>query len=74
MIQIDIALRKRLEISSFGFDLSRFEKVEIEDVVGLFTYTNEEDGQEFSGSSTELSKITLSPSKQEEEGMACENR
>ena len=73
VIQIDIALRKPLEISRFGFDLSRFEKVEIEDVVGLFTYTNEEDGERFSGSATKLSKISLSPSKKQEK-LACENR
>lgn len=73
VIQIDIALRTPLEISRFGFDLSRFEKVEIEDVIGVFTYTNEEDGQRFSGSSTKLSSIYLSPSKKQEE-LACENR
>jgi hypothetical protein len=73
VIQIDIALRKPLEISRFGFDLSRFEKVEIEDVIGLFTYTNEEDGQRFSGSSTKLQKIVLSPFRKQEI-LACENR
>jgi hypothetical protein len=73
VIGLEIMLRRPLEISRFDFDLSRFKKVEVDDVVGLFTYANEEDGQELYGSSTKLSNIILSPAKKQE-GLACENR
>jgi hypothetical protein len=71
VLEIEITLRKHVEISKFGFDLSKFEKSEVEDVIGLFIYSNEEDGQRFQGSSTKLSRIILSPSK-EQEKLACE--
>jgi hypothetical protein len=72
VIEVEIVLEKPHEMSRFGFDLSRFQKVEVEDVVGLFTYTNDEDGQEFYGTLTMLSNIILSPSK-EQDRLACEN-
>jgi len=72
VIEIEILLRKPLDISRFDFDLSKFEKSEVGDVIGLFNYTNEEDGQELYGTSSKLSNIILSPTKKLQR-LACEN-
>jgi hypothetical protein len=66
VIKIAIKPKKPIELSRFDFNLSRFEKEEVSDVVGMFTYTNEEDGQELYGTSTKLSNIILSPSRPQE--------
>jgi hypothetical protein len=71
-IGLEAALKRPMEFSRFDFDIAAFQKKEIGDVVGMFTYTRESDGQELYGSSTRLSQIILSPAEKQK-NLACEN-
>lgn len=70
--EIEVYLRRPLSLSRFGLDLTKFEMVEISDVVGLFTYISKDGGVEISGSRTELHGIRYRPSD-EQEALSCRN-
>jgi|SRR5690606_13282302 len=72
IIEFTVEFRKPRPVSSFRLTSGPFDKREIEDVIGLFHYTNDAVGVRFAGSSTELTKLTLFPSV-DQESLACSN-
>jgi len=70
--EIEVYLRKPAKLSRFGLDLTKFEMVEISDVVGLFDYFSEDGSIEISGSRTKLHRIRYRPSD-EQEALSCKN-
>jgi hypothetical protein len=72
LVDFRVNFDEPLDISLFTYDLARFDKYELEDVIGLFTYTNERAGIRMSGSLTQFSAVGIFPDE-EQEKLACEN-
>lgn len=73
VIDIYMDLKEDVSISKLGLDLSKFEKSAISDLVGVFTYTNDDSGERFTGTLQKISDFTRSPSIPQEEKYKCSN-
>ena len=72
VIEIEVDLGdESAKISRFGFDLKKFEKERVEDILGTFVYTNIHEGIRFFGSSSRLSTLELMPLEEQEKQMSC---
>jgi hypothetical protein len=69
---VNVTLKKPTPLKKFGFDLEKFEVMESSDVVGLFTYANEQDGIYLTGSKTKLHGYELVPASAPDR-FSCEN-
>lgn len=72
VIGITMYLEEEVSISKLALDLSNFDKREISDLVGVFTYVNENSGEWFNGTSRKLNDFKLFPSKSKEH-LKCKN-
>lgn len=66
VVRLYLNLNKEIKISKLGLDLSNFEKRENTDLVGIFTYGNEDIGERHLGTSETISEIGIFPSKAQE--------
>lgn len=73
VIDVDIRLKKEVSIAKLNLDLGKFDKREIDDLPGLFTYANADFSERFTGNSEKLRDFTISPSKEQKEKFSCKN-
>lgn len=66
VIDIDMDLKKEVSISKLNLDLSRFEKTEINDLIGVFSYVNEDSGEWVTGTTRKISSFKRFPAKSQE--------
>lgn len=72
VINFSMYLENEVRISKLNLDLSNFKKTAISDLVGVFTYRNEDLGEDYSGTSQKIKEITFFPTK-EQEKLNCKN-
>lgn len=72
VISIDVELSKQVIFSSLGIKLSDFDKHEISDLPGVFTYANSDFSRRFTGTNSKISDFTLEPNEQYE-SLLCKN-
>lgn len=76
VIDVDLDLEKTVDISKLQIDSSDFDKAEISDIVGVFTYRNESIGEYYTigeyhkDNKKELRNIQFFPSENQE-NLAC---
>ena len=73
VVRISARVLKPIRLSFFGFDLNKFRKGTIEDIVESVTYHNDNQGIRVYGNKTTLSELYIEPTKKQEL-LACEKQ
>lgn len=66
VIGITIRLKEKVSFSKLGVNLNNFDKREIRDLVGVFTYVDDNTGEWFNGTKQKLGDFKLFPPKNKE--------
>jgi len=66
----DFTLENQVKITRLGLDLRNFEKGEIRDIIGTFIYSNEDLGESYVGTSSEIKILKIFPTTAQE-SLAC---